>query len=214
MAQWGLAKCGGTTLAPGAAQRTHAVPPLLCRHLPPFMGDWGRSPQKAGAFLTLWNEVPEEIWPFSLNILAMPVMGDGDGLATMPCRLPSFRQLWLAMAFGQSPARAVFCPISPAFGDFASFQKHWKWIQGCQRGGRIREHHPSVRLWPCDHPHMSTIVPCRPQGGSSMAKHGGHAKAGLKPKHMRLAGGKESMEVEPEVGGRLTTGPPSPPPPP
>ena len=88
------------------------------------MGDWGRSPQKAGAFLTLWNEVPEEIWPFSLNILAMPVMGDGDGLATMPCRLPSFRQLWLAMAFGQSPARAVFCPISPAFGDFASFQKH------------------------------------------------------------------------------------------
>ena len=120
MAQWGLAKCGGTTLAPGAAQRTHAVPPLLCRHLPPFMGDWGRSPQKAGAFLTLWNEVPEEIWPFSLNILAMPVMGDGDGLATMPCRLPSFRQLWLAMAFGQSPARAVFCPISPAFGDFAS----------------------------------------------------------------------------------------------
>ena len=91
MAQWGLAKCGGTTLAPGAAQRTHAVPPLLCRHLPPFMGDWGRSPQKAGAFLTLWNEVPEEIWPFSLNILAMPVMGAGDGLATMPCRLPSFR---------------------------------------------------------------------------------------------------------------------------
>ena len=124
MAQWGLANCGGTTLAPGAAQRTHAVPPLLCRHLPPFMGDWGRSPQKAGAFLTLWNEVPEEIWPFSLNILAMPVMGDGDGLATMSCRLPSFRQLWLAMAFGQSPARAVFCPISPAFGDFASFQKH------------------------------------------------------------------------------------------
>ena len=126
MAQWGLAKCGGTTLAPGAAQRTHAVPPLLCRHLPPFMGDWGRSPQKAGAFLTLWNEVPEEIWPFSLNILAMPVMGDGDGLATMPCRLPSFRQLWLAMAFGQSPARAFFArfrqhlAISPAFRNTAS----------------------------------------------------------------------------------------------
>ena len=106
MAQWGLAKCGGTTLAPGAAQRTHAVPPLLCRHLPPFMGDWGRSPQKAGAFLTLWNEVPEEIWPFSLNILAMPVMGDGDGLATMPCRLPSFRQhLAISPAFRNTAPR-------------------------------------------------------------------------------------------------------------
>ena len=147
MAQWGLANCGGTTLAPGAAQRTHAVPPLLCRHLPPFMGDWGRSPQKAGAFLTLWNEVPEEIWPFSLNILAMSVMGAGDALAMSPRRLPSFRQLWLAMAFGQSPARAVFCPISPAFGDFASFQKHCRGERHRQRAQRRRWDTWSTKRW-------------------------------------------------------------------
>ena len=186
MAQWGLANCGGTTLAPGAAQRTHAVPPLLCRHLPPFMGDWGRSPQKAGAFLTLWNEVPEEIWPFSLNILAMPVMGDGDGLATMSCRLPSFRQLWLAMAFGQSPARAVFCPISPAFGDFASFQKHC--LASCQHHvrtirllhmSRLDQHpHRSQRDSPClwtHGPPLATLLPCNcqtpPAAGARGARH-------------------------------------------
>ena len=97
-----------------------------------LLGDWGRSPQQAGACLTLWSEVPEENWPFLLKILAMSVMGAGDALAMSPRRLPSFSQPWLAMAFGQSrwpsanrQPEPFFGPISPAFGDFASFQKHW-----------------------------------------------------------------------------------------
>ena len=49
-----------------------------------LLGDWGRSPQQAGACLTLWNEVPEENWPFLLKILAMSVMGAGDALAMSP----------------------------------------------------------------------------------------------------------------------------------
>ena len=85
-----------------------------------LLGDWGRSPQQAGACLTLWSEVPEENWPFLLKILAMSVMGAGDALAMSPRRLPSFSQPWLAMAFGQSPARAVFWP------DFASI---WRFRQ-------------------------------------------------------------------------------------
>ena len=85
-----------------------------------LLGDWGRSPQQAGACLTLWNEVTEENWPFLLKILAMSVMGAGDALAMSPRRLPSFSQLWLAMAFGQSPARAVFWP------DFAGI---WRFRQ-------------------------------------------------------------------------------------
>ena len=85
-----------------------------------LLGDWGRSPQQAGACLTLWSEVPEENWPFLLKILAMSVMGAGDVLAMSPRRLPSFSQPWLAMAFGQSPARAVFWP------DFASI---WRFRQ-------------------------------------------------------------------------------------
>ena len=47
-------------------------------------------------------------------------MGAGDALAMSPRRLPSFSQPWLAMAFGQSPARAVFWP------DFASI---WRFRQ-------------------------------------------------------------------------------------
>ena len=81
-----------------------------------LLGDWGRSPQQAGACLTLWSEVPEENWPFLLKILAMSVMGAGDALAMSPRRLPSFSHL----AFGQSPARAVFWP------DFASI---WRFRQ-------------------------------------------------------------------------------------
>ena len=50
----------------------------------------------------------------------MSVMGAGDVLAMSPRRLPSFSQPWLAMAFGQSPARAVFWP------DFASI---WRFRQ-------------------------------------------------------------------------------------
>ena len=57
----------------------------------------------------------------------MSVMGAGDALAMSPRRLPSFSQLWLAMAFGQSPARAVFWP------DFASI---WRFRQLSETLGR------------------------------------------------------------------------------
>ena len=169
MAQWGLANCGGTTLAPGAAQRTHAVPPLLCRHLPPFMGDWGRSPQKAGAFLTLWNEVPEEIWPFSLNILAMPVMGDGDGLATMSCRLPSFRQLWLAMGRRPSPFLARFrqhLAISPAFRNTAMHRQDASAAMSQPSRTRDGPILSPFRSWVCSRSRQwRATTPCSRRGG-------------------------------------------------
>ena len=94
-----------------------------------LLGDWGRSPQQAGACLTLWSEVPEENWPFLLKILAMSVMGAGDALAMSPRRLPSFSQPWLAMAFGQSPARAVFWP------DFASIWRFRQLSETLKGGG-------------------------------------------------------------------------------
>ena len=107
----------------------------------PF-GDWRRSPQKAGACLTLWNEVPEENWPLLLKIMATPARGAGNALAMTPRRLPSFSQLWLAMGqpepfFCDGPARAVFGP------EFASI---WR-IRCSSRQGATARWRPANRAF-------------------------------------------------------------------
>ena len=73
--------------------------------------------------------------------------GMATGWRPCPAACPHFASSGWRLAFGQSPARAVFCPISPAFGDFASFQKHWSTPRGRLAGGITATRCPCMPAW-------------------------------------------------------------------